>query len=79
MSRLALDTDLDRQIAATHERFVQAMAARLPAMELDTKERYFGVLSTLVAKLEHGGKPLREVLNETVSEAASVIMLELAR
>ena len=79
MSRSALDGDLDRQIAATHERFVQAMAARLPTMEVDTKERYFGVLSTLVAKLEHDGKPLREVLNETVTEAASVIMLELTR
>jgi len=79
MARSALDTDLDRQIAATHERFVQAMEARLPAMEPDTKERYFGVLSTLVAKLEHDGKSLREVLNETVTEAAGVIMLELAR
>jgi hypothetical protein len=79
MSRSALATDLDRQIAATHERFVQAMEARLPAMEPDTKERYFGVLSTLVTKLEHDGKSLRDVLNETVTEAASVIMLELAR
>lgn len=79
MSRSAFDDDLDRQIAATHERFVQAMEARLPAMEADTKERYFGVLSTLVGKLEHDGKPLREVLHETMTEAMSVIMLELAR
>ena len=79
MPRSALDADLDQQIAATHARFVQAMAARLPVMELETKERYFGVLSTLVAKLEHDGKPLRDVLNETMTEALSVIMLELAR
>ena len=46
MPSSALDSDLDRQIAATHARFVQAMAARLPAMETDTKERYFGVLSS---------------------------------
>jgi hypothetical protein len=79
MPSSALDSDLDRQITATHERFVQAMEARLPGMETDTKERYFGVLSTLVAKLELDGKSLRDVLNETVTEAASVIMLELAR
>jgi hypothetical protein len=30
-------------------------------------------------KLEHGGKPLREVLTETMTDAASVIMLELSR
>ncbi|HWP67420.1 MAG TPA: hypothetical protein VNO26_16100 [Candidatus Limnocylindria bacterium] len=79
MAASALDTDLDRQIAATHARFVEAMAARLPSMETETKERYFGVLSTLVAKLEHEGKSLREVLNETMAEAAGAIMLELVR
>ena len=79
MPRPAFDDDLDRQIAITHDRFVQAMEARLPTMEVDTKERYFGVLSTLVAKLEHDGKSLREVLQEPTTEAMSVIMLELAR
>ena len=76
MSRSLLDTDLDRQITTTHERFVKAMTARLPDMGTDTKERYFGMLSTLVSKLEQNGKSLREVLQETMSEAASVILLE---
>jgi hypothetical protein len=79
MAGSVLDTDLDRQITATHTRFVEAMQARLPSMQLETKERYFGVLSTLVEKLEHDGKPLREVLTETMTDAASVIMLELSR
>ena len=79
MTGSALDTNLDREIAAVHARFVDAMQARLPSMATDTKERYFGVLSTLVGKLEHDGKPLRDVLNETMTEAASIIMLELAR
>jgi hypothetical protein len=79
MASSALDTDLDREIAATHARFVDAMEVRLPSMTIESKERYFGVLSTLVAKLEHDGKSLREVLSETMTEAASIIMLELAR
>jgi hypothetical protein len=70
---------LDQQIIATHERLVKAMAIRLPTMPSDTKERYFGVLSTLVAKLEAEDKPLRDVLNETVTDAASIILLELGR
>jgi hypothetical protein len=79
MAPPAPETNLDRDIAATHARFVDAMEARLPSMATDTKERYFGVLSTLVAKLEHGDKPLRDVLSETMTEAASLIMLELSR
>jgi hypothetical protein len=79
MAGSALDTNLDREIAVVHARFVDAMEARLPSMALETKERYFGVLSTLVAKLEHDGKPLRDVLTETMAEAASIVMLELTR
>lgn len=79
MASSLLETDLDRQITTTHERFVKAMTARLPAMSVDTKERYFGVLSTLVAKLEADGKTLRDVLQETMTDAASVILLELGR
>jgi hypothetical protein len=74
-----LDMDLDRQITTTHDRFVAAMTARLPSMGLETKERYFGLLSTLVAKLEIEDKSLREVLQETMTDAANVILLELAR
>src|SRR3989442_326960 len=60
MDEPALQKDLDRQIATTHRRFVKAMEARLPGMSVDTKERYFGVLSSLVEKLETVEKPMRE-------------------
>src|SRR5206468_105682 len=46
MDERVLEKDLDRQIVATHRRFVKAMDARLGSMSADTKERYFAVLST---------------------------------
>ena len=71
-----LDKDLDRQIGTTHRRLVRAMDVRVGAMSLETKERYFAVLSTLVAKLEAPAKALREIAQEMVAEAASAILLE---
>ena len=71
-----LDKDFDRQIGAAHRRLVKAMDGRVGAMSLETKERYFAVLSTLVAKLEASEKPLREIAQEMVAEAASAILLE---
>lgn len=73
----AISADLDRQISMTQERVLHAVTARLPAMSLETKERYFAVLSTLEAKLSEAGKPLREVLQETMAEMAGVILQEL--
>ncbi|TMB42183.1 MAG: hypothetical protein E6J55_16610 [Deltaproteobacteria bacterium] len=72
----SLDKDLDRQIGATHRRLVKAIDGRVAAMSLQTKERYFAVLSTLVAKLEAPEKSLREIAQEMVAEAASMILLE---
>ncbi len=77
MDERALEKDLDRQIVATHRRFVKAMDARLGSMSADTKERYFAVLSTLVAKLETAEKPMREIMQEMVAEAAGVILQEM--
>src|SRR5262249_48946671 len=77
MDERALQKDLDRQIATTHRRFVKAMEGRVPTMSLETKERYFAVLSTLVGKLESPEKPMREVMQEMMSEAASLILQEL--
>jgi len=71
-----LDKDFDRQIAATHRRLVKAMDARVGTMSVESKERYFAVLSTLVSKLEAPEKPLREIAQEMIAEAASVILLE---
>ena len=77
MNERSVDQDLDRQIVATHRRFVKAMDARLGSMSADTKERYFAVLSTLVAKLETTEKPMREIMQEMVAEAAGLILQEM--
>jgi hypothetical protein len=70
--------DLDRQIITTQQRFQKAMKARLSRMSLESKERYFAVLSALVTKLEDPEKPLREVLQEVVIESAPYIAQELS-
>jgi hypothetical protein len=77
MDERAFQRDLDRQIATTHRRFVKAMEGRVPTMSPETKERYFAVLSTLVGKLETPEKPMREVMQEMMSEAATLILQEL--
>jgi len=77
MDERALEKDLDRQIVATHRRLVKAMDGRLGNMSADSKERYFAVLSTLVAKLETAEKPMREIMQEMVTEAASLILQEI--
>jgi hypothetical protein len=77
MEQRALPKDLDRQIVTTHRRFVKAMDGRLGSMSFETKERYFAVLSTLVGKLEASEKPMREIMQEMMSEAASMILQEM--
>ena len=73
-----LSRGLDSDITTVHQRFLLAMETRLPSMPLDTKERYFAVLSALVSKLETPGKNLREILNEMMAEAAAIIMQEIS-
>jgi hypothetical protein len=73
-----IEQDLEKQILATQQRFQTAMQARLAYMSLETKERYFAVLSLLAAKLEDPHKPLREVLQEVVIESAPYIAQELS-
>ena len=77
MPQRPLDKDIDRQIIATHRRFTKAMDGRLDSMSFESKERYFAVLSTLVEKLETNGKPMREIMQEMMTEAASMIFQEL--
>ena len=77
MTQRALEKDVDRQIVATHNRFVKAMDTRLPDLSLETKERYFAVLSALVTKLETPEKPLRDIMQEMMLEAGSMILQEL--
>ncbi len=73
-----ISKDTDKQIAATHRRFQRAMEARLKGMRLESKERYFAVLGALVSRLEDPGKPLRQVLQEVLMEAAPYIAQEIS-
>jgi hypothetical protein len=72
-----IERDLERQIIATHKRFQKAMQMRLTLMNRPSKERYFAVLSLLVAKLEETDKPLRDVLQDVLIESAPYIAEEL--
>jgi hypothetical protein len=72
-----LEKDLESQIRMTHARFGQAMAARLPGMTLEQKERNFAVLSSLVTRLEDAEKPLKTILQEMMAEAAPFLFREL--
>ncbi|MEO8601267.1 MAG: hypothetical protein ABI629_01690 [bacterium] len=69
---------LDSDIVITHQRFVSAMEARLPGLELASKERYFAVLTILVGKLESGEKSMRDVLVEMMAEAGRHLMEEMS-
>jgi len=79
MTSDALRNALDDDIRTAHERFLLAMDGRLPGMQPETKERYFAVLSTLVAKLEVPDKGLHEIVQEMMSEMASYIFEEMSR
>jgi len=74
MSTRAPQTDLERQIAATHKRFVKAMEERMGTMSDETKEAYFAILSKLVAKLETAEKPLKDVMQEMMAEAMAEVL-----
>jgi len=77
MSDELISKGLDMDIVATHQRFIEAMEERLPSMTLDSKERYFAILSSLVGKLEAPDKHMREILEEMMVEAGSIILQEL--
>jgi hypothetical protein len=74
MSPRAAQSDLDRQIATTHRRFVKAMEERIPDLNDDTKAVYFALLSKLTDKLEAGEKPLKEIIQEMMAEAMSDVL-----
>ena len=71
--RRALESD----VLMTQERFCVAMETRLSSIEPDSLERYFGVLSKLVLKLEDPDKSLGQIMNEMMAEAAGVLMAEM--
>ncbi len=69
---------LDSDIVMAHERFVEAMEARLPTLELESKERYFAVLNILIGKLESAEKSMRDILVEMMTEAGRHLMEEMS-
>lgn len=73
----SLRAALEADVRMTHERFVVAMEGRLPAIEPDSLERYFAVLSKLVAKLEDPDKGLSQIMSEMMAEAAGLLMAEM--
>jgi hypothetical protein len=77
------DAELKRhllgQLAQTHERFADLMETRLKKSEVEEIERYFGLLSNLVAKLEDDQKNLKDVLREMAAEYAAIVLGELSR
>ena len=75
----ALRRALESDIRMTHQRFCVAMEARLPLLEADTVERYFGLLSSLVQKLEDEQQELGDILQKMMSEAAGLIMQEMQK
>jgi hypothetical protein len=77
MSDAADPSELDRHLAALHERLTAAMATRVPAMDPDRKERYAAVLSMLVTKLEDPALGLREILQEMMTDAMSYVLQEM--
>ncbi len=74
MSPRATQSELDRQISASHKRFVKAMDERMGTLPADTKEAYFAILSKLVTKLETPEKPLKEILQEMMAEAMTEVL-----
>jgi hypothetical protein len=68
---------LEADIRMTQERFCAAMELRLASIEADSLERYFGVLSKLVQKLEDHDKGLGQIMSEMMAEAAGVMMAEM--
>jgi hypothetical protein len=73
-----LSRALDGDIVMAHQRFVQVMEARLPTLEMPSKERYFAVLTVLIGKLEDADKTMRDVLVEMMAEAGRHLMEEMS-
>ena len=76
--RVELKRHLLERVDETHERFCELMEERLQAADVELIERYFGLLSKLVDKLDEDEKTLRQVAQEMVAESAAQIIAELA-
>lgn len=70
---------LGRDIVATHERLHSAIVGRLPNMSLEERERYMALVSPIVGKLEELGKPLRQVMQEAMTELLPIVLQSFAK
>ena len=73
-----LKKHLLEQLPATHARYAELMEERLAAAGVDEIERYFGLISAFVAKLEDEERSLRDVIREMAAEYAVLILSELS-
>ena len=74
MSPRTAPSDSERQIAATHKRFVKAMEDRMADLAPDTRDAYFVILTKLVDKLETPEKPLKDIMQEMMAEAMTEVL-----
>jgi hypothetical protein len=64
----------DNEIRKVHRRYVELMETeRLELISEETKNGYLIVMRTLTEKLAVPGKPLSEIIRETMAEAAPII------
>ena len=77
MKKDAVEQELERQIADTHERYVAVMTTRVSGMSREQKERYFAALSALTIRLEDERKPLKTVAQEAISEIVPILVAEI--
>jgi len=70
----------DLAIQEVHRRYVELMESeRLEHISEETKGSYLMVLSILTDKLAIPGKPLSEIIRETMSEAAPLLFKVMQR
>jgi hypothetical protein len=68
-----------KQLPDVHERFAALMQGRMKTADSEEVQRYFGMLTKLVEKLEDDDMSMRDVLREMAAEYAAVILMELNR
>jgi hypothetical protein len=68
-----------KQMPDVHARFSALMLERMKGASGEEVERYFAMMTKMVAKLEDEDKTLRDVLREMAAEYAAVVLMELNR
>ena len=68
-----------KQMPEVHARFCALMQERMNGAGAEDVERYFAMMSKMVAKLEDDGKTMRDALREMAAEYAAIVLMELNR